>query len=53
VDVEHEVHQRAAQLRSGAVQDRETRAGDLRGAVEVDDAQLLAEVGMLLRLEVE
>ena len=50
VDVEHEVHQRAAELRRGAVENRETRAGDLRGAIEVDDAELLAEVRVLLRL---
>jgi hypothetical protein len=44
VQRQHEVDQRARQLRAGADQDREARGGDLRAALEVDDAERRAEV---------
>ena len=49
--VEHEVDERAIQLRAGAGEDRESRAGDLRGALEVEDAQPFADVPMGFRRE--
>jgi hypothetical protein len=53
VQVEHEVDERARQPRALAHQHGEPRAGDLRAALEVEDAQLGPEVPVRLRLEVE
>ena len=53
VQVEHEVDQRAREPRAGAAQHREPRAGDLRAALEVDDAERRPEIPVRLRLEVE
>src|ERR1700686_531622 len=53
VNIEHEVDERAIQLRPGTGEDVESGAGDLRGAVEVEDAQRFPEVPVFLRREGE
>jgi len=53
VQRQHEVDQRAFQLGAGAEQHGEAGAGDLGGALEVDDAELRAQIPVRLRLEVE
>ncbi len=53
VQVQHEVDQRALELRAGPHQDRESRAGDLGGALEINDAELGTEIPVRFRLEVE
>ena len=52
-DVEHERRQRALQTRAVAAQDREPRAADLRGALEIEDAEPLADLVVRQRIEVE
>jgi UTP--glucose-1-phosphate uridylyltransferase len=49
VEVEHEVDERARETRARADQYRETRAGDLRPAFEIDDAQCRTKIPMRLR----
>ncbi len=51
--VQHEVDQRALQLRSQAPIHREARAGDLRRALEIQNPQLRSQIPMRLRLEIE
>ena len=53
VQIEHEVRQRALQLRAHVPIDRKAPAGDLHGALEIQNAQLLAELPMRLRSEAE
>ena len=53
VQRQHEIDQRALELRAGAHQHREARAGNLRGALEIDHAQLRTEIPVRLGLEVE
>ena len=53
VCVEHEINEGAIQPRAGAGDQRKPRAGDLRRAIEIEDAQGLAEVPVRLRLEIE
>ena len=53
VQVEHELRQRAMQARNAAAHDREARAGNLRGGFEIEAAELLAELDVILRREVE
>ncbi len=53
VQVEHEVHQRALQPRAQVPIDGEARAGQLGGALQVEDAQLLAQLPVRLGREVE
>ena len=53
VDVEHEVDQRAFQLRAQAPVEGEARAGDLGGALEIEDAEFGAEIPVRLGLEIE
>jgi hypothetical protein len=53
VNVEHECHERAIQSRGGAVEDGETRAGDLRRAIEVENAEGFPDVPVRLGREVE
>ena len=53
VHVEKELDERARQARGGAREDRESRARDLGGALEVEDAERRAEVPVRLGLEVE
>ena len=53
VQIEHEVDQRARQPRAGAAQHREAGAGNLRGALEIENAERGAEIPVRLRLEVE
>ena len=53
VQIEHEVDERAREPRAGAAQHGEPRAGDLGGALEVDDAERRPEIPVRLRLEVE
>src|ERR1700679_3881893 len=47
MQIEHERAQRPFQPRQRALQINKTRAGDLRGALEVHQAQRFAEVEML------
>ncbi len=51
--VEHEVDQRALQLRAHAEINGEARAGDLGGALEVENAEFGAQVPMRLGSKVE
>src|SRR5262245_20068805 len=51
VEVEHEVDQRAFELRAKSAEDGEARARHLRRALLVEDAQSGAEVDVVLRLE--
>ena len=53
VQVEHVRDERALQPRAPALEHVEARARDLHAALEVDDAELRAEVPVRLRLEVE
>ena len=53
VHVEHELRDRAMQVRDLALQDDEAAAGQLRGGIEVDEAELLAERHVIERLERE
>ena len=53
VQSEHEVDQRALEPRAGSELDRESGAGDLRGAREVEDAEAFADLPVRLRLEGE
>ena len=53
VRVEHEIDQRALQLRAHAPVERETGAGNLGGALEIEDAQFGAEVPVRFGLEIE
>ena len=53
VGVEHELGQRPVQARQGAGHDHEARAGQLGRRVEVQAAQGLAQVDMILGLEIE
>ncbi len=53
VEVEHPRDERPLQARTGAVQHVEARARHLRAALEVDDAERLADLPMRLRREVE
>ena len=53
VHVEEELDERAREERRPALEDREARARDLRGALEVQDAERGAEVPVRLRREVE
>ena len=47
------MHERALQARAVTAQHREARAGDLGGALEVEDPQRLADLVVGARLEVE
>ena len=51
VQVQHERDQGALQLRAGAVQHIESRAGDLGAALEVDDAKRRSQIPVWLRRE--
>ena len=51
--VEHELRERAVQPREAAAQEREARAGELGGGREVEQAERLAEVGVIRDREVE
>ncbi len=53
LDVEHELRERAVQAREPAAQEREARARELRGRLEVEQAEALAEVRVILHREVE
>src|SRR6266511_351773 len=53
VQVEHEVHQGALEFGAQVPVERETRAGEFGGALEVEDAKLLAQLPMRLGREVE
>ena len=53
VDIEHEVDERALQPRAQPPVEGKARARDLGGALEVENAQLRAEVPVGLRFEVE
>ena len=53
VHVEHELRDRAMQVRDLALQDDEAAAGELRGRIEVDEPELLAERNVIERLERE
>ena len=53
VQIEHEIDERAREPRTGAEQQREARAGDLRRALEVEDAECRPEVPVCSRGEVE
>ncbi len=53
VHVEHEIDERALQLRAQAPVQGEARAGDLGGALEIQDAQFRAQVPVRLGLEIE
>ncbi len=51
--VEHELRERAVQVRESAAQEREARAGELRRGGEVEKPQPLADVGVVAHREVE
>ena len=53
VQVEHEIGQRPLQFRAQSEVHRKACAGDLRGALEIENAELRTEVPMGLRSEVE
>src|SRR5207247_10804982 len=53
VEVEHEVDQRSREPGAGSTEHRETRAGDLGRALEVDDSEGGPEIPVGLWLEVE
>ena len=53
VQVEHESDQGALQAGAGAAQHVEARAGELDAALEVDDAERLAELPVRSRRETE
>src|SRR5687767_10812809 len=53
VQVEHEIDQGAFQSRTYAVEDREPRAGNLGGALQVENAQRRSQIDVILRLEIE
>src|SRR5581483_7300060 len=53
VQVEHEIDQRAGQLRAGAAENGEARTREPRRALEIEDAERRAEIPMRLRLEIE
>ena len=53
VQVEHELRQRPLQPRQRALQHNEARAGEFRGGLEIHQAERLADLEMLLRLEGE
>ncbi len=53
VQIEHEVDQRALEPRAGSELHREPRAGDLRGAREVENAEAFADLPVGLRFEGE
>ena len=53
VHVEHEVDERALELRAHAPIEGKARAGDLGRALEIQDAQLRAQVPVRLGLEIE
>src|SRR5713226_3583012 len=53
VQVEHEIDQRAFQSRAGAVQNREARAGDLRRALEIENAERRSQVDVILWCEIK
>ena len=53
VFVEHEVDERALEAGTGTMQCVEARVGEFHATLEVDDAELRAEVPMRLGLEVE
>jgi hypothetical protein len=49
VDVEHEVGERTLEPRPQLPIDGETGTGDLRGTLQIEDAELLAELPVGLR----
>src|SRR5581483_5363964 len=51
--IEKEVDERTIEARAGAGDERESRAGDFRAAIEVVNAERLADVPVRLRLEIE
>ena len=53
VHVEHELDQRAVQPRERPVKSNEPAPGELRRQIEVDAAEGGAQIGMVLRLEIE
>ena len=53
VQIEHELAERAFEPCKLALQHREARAGEFRGALEIHQAERLADLEMLLRLEVD
>ena len=53
MQIEHEVDQGACEAGAGPEEDREPRAGHLRGPLEVDDAERRTELPVRTRLEVE
>src|SRR5687767_10599565 len=50
---QHEVDQRTFELRASAQEHRETGTGNLRRALEIEDAEGSAEIPMRFRLEIE
>ncbi len=53
VDIQHEVDERPLQLRAHAPVDGKSRAGDFGGTLQVQDAQLRAQVPMRFGFEIE
>jgi hypothetical protein len=53
VQVEHELDQRALQLRECALQHHEAGAGNLGGHLEIHEAEAFAEVYVILRCEIQ
>ncbi len=53
VKVEHEVDERAREARAGAAEHGESRAGNARGALEIQNAERRAQVPVRQRREIE
>ncbi len=53
VYIEHEVNERAFELRAHVPIEGKTRSGDLGGSFQVEDAKLGSEIPMRLRLEIK
>ena len=53
VQIQHELDQRALQRRARSEIKREARAGDLAGALEVEDAQPFTDRDVILRREID
>src|SRR5207253_7926624 len=53
VDIQKKIDQRALQARAHPPVERETRAGDLGGAVEIQDAQSGTQVPVSLGVKIE
>src|SRR5438105_9998888 len=50
---QHETNQRALKPRARAIENREARTGDLRGAFEIQNTERSAEIDVVLWLEIE